>query len=398
MLVENAHIAILLQVQLQALQFHALRRGHVVERKRAEIGLAGARADGCELRADYLNGIFPIRVLILERFEYIAQVVAQMSAPFLWLGFMSLYKDVLVVYSKKMATQIGKDEYESGVRQGIHALEIRQMSTPYFFTPPSHFILHPLSFILYSLFYILHPFPFRPSMTDKSRRPAVVLLSGGLDSTTTAAIAQKQGFALYALSVDYGQRHCGELDAARRVASALGAHRHVVVAVDLRKFGGSALTDAIAVPKDRDPSQFTHEIPVTYVPARNTVLLSLALAHAEVVGAADIFIGVNAVDYSGYPDCRPKYIAAFARMAQLATKAGVEGRMPLTIHAPLIKWTKAQIIRRGLELGVDYSLTQSCYDPDPAGLACGRCDACLLRLKGFAEAGERDPVKYIDAE
>jgi 7-cyano-7-deazaguanine synthase len=231
-------------------------------------------------------------------------------------------------------------------------------------------------------------------MTDESQRAAVVLLSGGLDSATAAAIAKSMGFAIYALSVDYGQRHRLELAAARRVAAALGARSHIVAGVDLRQFGGSALTDEIAVPKDRDPRKITREIPITYVPARNTVFLSLALAHAEVVGAADIFIGVNAVDYSGYPDCRPEFIAAFARLAQFATKAGVEGRLRFTVHTPLIELTKAEIIRRGVELGVDYGLTQSCYDPDADGLACGRCDACQLRLKGFAEAEMTDPVKY----
>ena len=224
---------------------------------------------------------------------------------------------------------------------------------------------------------------------------AVILLSGGLDSATAAAIARQQGFALYALSVDYGQRHRFELEAARRVAGALGVQRHVVLAVDLAQLGGSALTAAVAVPKDRPADEMAHGIPITYVPARNTVLLSLALAYAEVVGAADIFLGVNAIDYSGYPDCRPEYVAAFTALANLATKAGVEGRLRFTIHAPLIRLTKAEIIRRGMELGVDYSLTHSCYDPDPRGLSCGHCDACLLRRKGFAEAGVEDPVKYL---
>jgi 7-cyano-7-deazaguanine synthase len=231
--------------------------------------------------------------------------------------------------------------------------------------------------------------------TSTSGKPAVVLLSGGLDSTTTAALARQQGFALHALSVDYGQRHRFELEAARRVANALGVQRHVVLAVDLAQLGGSALTDAIAVPKDREAGEMAHGIPVTYVPARNTVLLSLALAYAETVGAADIFLGVNAIDYSGYPDCRPEFIAAFQSLADLATKAGVEGRLRFTIHAPLIRWTKAEIIRRGMELGVDYGLTRSCYDPDPSGLSCGHCDACLLRRKGFAEAGAEDPVEYL---
>jgi 7-cyano-7-deazaguanine synthase len=225
-------------------------------------------------------------------------------------------------------------------------------------------------------------------------KPAVILLSGGLDSATTAAIARQEGFALCALSIDYGQRHRFELEAARRVANALGARRHVVLAVDLAQLGGSALTAAIAVPKDRTAEEMLQGIPVTYVPARNTVLLSLALAYAEVLGAADIFIGVNAIDYSGYPDCRPEFVAAFTALANLGTKASIEGRLKFTLHAPLIQWTKAQIIRRGLELGVDYSLTHSCYDPDAAGVSCGRCDACTLRLRGFAEAGIRDPLKY----
>jgi len=227
-------------------------------------------------------------------------------------------------------------------------------------------------------------------------RPAVILLSGGLDSTTAAAVAREQGFALFALSVDYGQRHRFELDAARRVAEWLGVRRHEVVRVDLARFGGSALTAPIDVPKDREPDAMSGEIPVTYVPARNTVLLSLALGYAEVVGAADVFLGVNAVDYSGYPDCRPEFIAAFERLANLATKAGVEGRLRFAIHTPLIEMTKAQIIRRGIELGVDYSLTHSCYDPGPKGTACGRCDACLLRRRGFAEAGMEDPADRVE--
>ena len=225
-------------------------------------------------------------------------------------------------------------------------------------------------------------------------RRAVILLSGGLDSATTAAIARAQGFELYALSVDYGQRHRQELEAARRVAEALGVRRHVVLAVDLRQIGSSALTDAIEVPKDRSLEQMAREVPITYVPARNTVLLALALGYAEVVGAGDIFVGVNAVDYSGYPDCRPEFIAAFERLANLATKAGAEGRLKFTVHAPLATMSKAQIIRRGMELGVDFGLTRSCYDPDPTGQSCGRCDACLLRRKGFAEAGLVDPVPY----
>ena len=225
-------------------------------------------------------------------------------------------------------------------------------------------------------------------------KPAVVLLSGGLDSTTTAAIARAEGFAMYAMSVDYGQRHRFELEAARRVAEALGVVRHVVTSVDLSAIGGSALTDAIEVPKDRPLEEMEQGIPVTYVPARNTVLLSMALGFAEVIGAADLFIGVNAVDYSGYPDCRPEYIAAFEKLANLATKAGVEGQLAFRIHTPLIHLTKAEIIRRGIELGVDYALTHTCYDPNEQGISCGRCDACLLRLKGFAEAGMKDPVQY----
>jgi 7-cyano-7-deazaguanine synthase len=225
-------------------------------------------------------------------------------------------------------------------------------------------------------------------------RSAVVLLSGGLDSATTAAIARAEGFELFALSIDYGQRHRFELDAARRVAASIGVARHVIASVGLDQFGGSALTDQIDVPLDRDDEQIAHGIPVTYVPARNTVFLSLALGYAEVVGAADLFIGVNAVDYSGYPDCRPEFIAAFEKLANLATKAGVENTMTFRIHTPLIRMTKAEIIRRGTELGVDYGLTHSCYAPNEAGIACGRCDACRLRLKGFAEAGLADPIAY----
>jgi 7-cyano-7-deazaguanine synthase len=224
--------------------------------------------------------------------------------------------------------------------------------------------------------------------------PAVILLSGGLDSTTTAAIARQQGFSLYALSVDYGQRHRFELAAAQRVARALAVRQHLVLPVGLGQLGGSALTEAIEVPKDRDARQMSSGIPVTYVPARNTVLLSLALAYAETVGAADIFLGVNAVDYSGYPDCRPEFIAAFTRLANLATKAGVEGRLKFTIHTPLLQLTKAEIIRRGVALGLDYGLTHTCYDPNAAGVSCGRCDACQLRRMGFAEAGLVDPLPY----
>jgi len=221
-----------------------------------------------------------------------------------------------------------------------------------------------------------------------------VLLSGGVDSTTTLALAARQGFELYALTFRYGQRHEAEIEAARRVARALRVARHEIVAFDLRRFGGSALTDDIAVPKDRAPGDMAHGIPVTYVPARNTIFLSFALAWAEVLGASDIFVGVNALDYSGYPDCRPEYIAAFQALADLATKAGVEGRQRLRIHTPLISLSKKEIIEAGLSLGIDYGLTTSCYDPSPTGEACGRCDACLLRLKGFAEAGARDPIRY----
>jgi 7-cyano-7-deazaguanine synthase len=225
-------------------------------------------------------------------------------------------------------------------------------------------------------------------------RPAVVLLSGGLDSTTTLAIARSEGFRPYALTVRYGQRHTAEIDAATRVAAALGVAEHAIIDIDLRRFGGSALTADIDVPKDRPLAAMGAGIPVTYVPARNTVFLSFALAWAEVLGANDIFIGVNALDYSGYPDCRPEYIAAFEHLANLATKAGVEGRQRLTIHAPLIELTKAEIIQRGRALGVEYGLTVTCYDPAPDGAACGHCDACLLRLKGFAEAGLSDPAPY----
>jgi 7-cyano-7-deazaguanine synthase len=226
-------------------------------------------------------------------------------------------------------------------------------------------------------------------------RKAVVLLSGGLDSATVLAIARDAGFEPYAMSFRYGQRHASEIAAATRVAESMGVARHVFVDIDLRLFGGSALTSELAVPKGRDPEQMSAGIPITYVPARNTIFLSFALAWAEVLESQDIFIGVNAIDYSGYPDCRPEYIAAFETMANLATKAGVEGRQRLQIHTPLIAWSKAEIIRRGLELGVDYSLTSSCYDPDPqTGAACGQCDACLLRLKGFAENGVADPIVY----
>jgi 7-cyano-7-deazaguanine synthase len=225
--------------------------------------------------------------------------------------------------------------------------------------------------------------------------PSVILLSGGLDSATTAAIARAAGFELYALSFDYGQRHRAELAAAALVAASLGVRRHVTLTIDLAQFGASALTSSIAVPKGRSAAEMSDGIPITYVPARNTVFLSLALAYAEVLSACDLFLGVNAVDYSGYPDCRPEYLAAFERMANLATKASVEGRLTFKIHAPLVQWTKAQIILEGTRLGVDYGLTRSCYDPDPTGRACGGCDACLLRLKGFAEAGLADPAPYV---
>ncbi|MGE0608598.1 MAG: 7-cyano-7-deazaguanine synthase QueC [Pirellulales bacterium] len=226
-------------------------------------------------------------------------------------------------------------------------------------------------------------------------RPAVVLLSGGLDSSTTLAIAAEQGFRCHAITFRYGQRHEVEIAAARQVAKRQQAAEHVVVDIDLRVFGGSALTGDLPVPKDRATSDMAEGIPVTYVPARNTIFLSFALAFAEVRSATDIFLGVNAVDYSGYPDCRPEYIAAFERMANLATKAGVEGASPLRIHAPLISLTKAEIIGRGLALGVDYSLTSTCYDPDPAtAAACGRCDACQLRLAGFAAHGLSDTARY----
>ena len=223
---------------------------------------------------------------------------------------------------------------------------------------------------------------------------AVVLTSGGLDSTTAMAIAKNQGLTLYGLSFDYGQRHRFELEAARKVSDALGAAEHLVVPLDLTVFGGSALTADIPVPKDRESDAISHGIPITYVPARNTIFLSVALAWAEVIEAGHIFIGVNAVDYSGYPDCRPEYIAAFEAMANLATRAAVEGAVSIRLHAPLIHMSKAQIIRTGIDLGVDYSLTHSCYDPSPEGGACGRCDSCVLRRRGFLEAGVPDPTVY----
>ena len=222
---------------------------------------------------------------------------------------------------------------------------------------------------------------------------AVVLLSGGLDSTTTLAIARDKGFEAYALSFDYGQRHQIEVKAARRVAESLGAREHRVAKIDLRVFGGSALTGDIDVPKTRSETEIAHGIPITYVPARNTIFLAYALGWVEVISANDIFIGVNAIDYSGYPDCRPEFIDAFENLAILGTKAGVEGQR-LQIHTPLIKFSKAEIIRKAVELAVDLSLTHSCYDPSPDGLACGECDSCLLRLKGFREAGIEDPIRY----
>jgi 7-cyano-7-deazaguanine synthase len=231
------------------------------------------------------------------------------------------------------------------------------------------------------------------AMTE--RRKAVCLLSGGLDSSTCLAIALKEGFECYCLSFDYGQRHKIELAAAARVAENLGARDHRVITIDLRAFGNSALTDDIDVPKSRDLGPVGNGIPVTYVPARNTIFLSFALAYAEVLEASDVFIGVNAIDYSGYPDCRPEFIESFERMANLATKAGVEGRTRLRIHTPLVAMSKAHIARKAVELGVDVALTHSCYDPDEQGRACGECDACLLRKKGFAEAGLDDPVAYV---
>ncbi len=223
------------------------------------------------------------------------------------------------------------------------------------------------------------------------KRSAILLLSGGMDSATTLAIARADGFACHALSFHYGQRHAVELDAAAGIADMLGAASHRVVQIDLGQFGGSALTDQIAVPKDRGEAEIGTGVPVTYVPARNTIFLAFALAHAEVTGAHDLFIGVNAVDYSGYPDCRPEFIAAFQHAARLGTRIG-----DLTIHAPLATLTKAEIIRRGLDLGVDFGLTRSCYDPDDSGAACGHCDACLLRLRAFGEVGIPDPAPYAD--
>jgi 7-cyano-7-deazaguanine synthase len=227
------------------------------------------------------------------------------------------------------------------------------------------------------------------------KKKAVVLSSGGIDSTTAMAIAKAAGYEIYSLSFNYGQRHAWELQAAQRVAEALGVKEHLILDLDLGKIGGSALTDDIAVPKARTEKEMRKGIPVTYVPARNTIFLSYALAWAEQLGAEDIFIGVTAIDYSGYPDCRPEYIRAFGRMANLGLKATVEGKMRITIQAPLIRLSKGQIIRRGLELGVDYGLTHSCYDPSADGKACGECDSCLLRKKGFQEAGLADPTVYV---
>jgi 7-cyano-7-deazaguanine synthase len=224
---------------------------------------------------------------------------------------------------------------------------------------------------------------------------AVVLLSGGLDSTTTLAIARADGFEIFALSFDYGQRHKFELEVAARVARKFEVSQHVVAKIDLRVFGGSALTSDVSVPKGRTLEEMGTGIPITYVPARNTIFLSFALGWAEVLGARDIFIGVNALDYSGYPDCRPEYVEAFQNMANLATRAGVESTSRTKIHAPLISLTKSGIIRKGLDLGVDYSLTSSCYDPSPLGHACGHCDSCLLRIRGFEENGINDPIVYI---
>jgi 7-cyano-7-deazaguanine synthase len=230
-------------------------------------------------------------------------------------------------------------------------------------------------------------------MIQDSKR-AVVLVSGGLDSATTLAIACRDGFEPFALSFDYGQRHRFELEAARRVCEATGVMRHLIFQLDLRSIGGSSLTSDLPVPKDRSEGEMTAGIPTTYVPARNTIFLSVALGWGESLGAYDVYLGVNAIDYSGYPDCRPEYIAAFERMANLATKAGVEGTGVWKIHTPLIRMSKAEIIKAGTKLGVDYSLTHSCYDPDSTGRPCGRCDSCELRLKGFADAGLRDPLVY----
>ncbi len=229
---------------------------------------------------------------------------------------------------------------------------------------------------------------------EEQKKKAVILSSGGLDSTTVMAIAKTQGFEIYSLSFQYGQRHICELESAKKVAKLLGAKQHLVVKSDFSEIGGSALTADIEVPKGRDVAETESEIPITYVPARNTIFLSYALGWAEVLGSEDIFIGVNAIDYSGYPDCRSEYIEAFVKMANLATKAGVEGKQRLTIHTPLISLTKAQIIQKGIELGIDYGITLSCYDPSPQGEACGQCDSCQLRRNGFAEASVPDPTRY----
>jgi 7-cyano-7-deazaguanine synthase len=226
-------------------------------------------------------------------------------------------------------------------------------------------------------------------------KKAVALASGGLDSSTAMAMAQRQGFEIYALSFDYGQRHRHELQSARKIAQALGIKNHVIATIDLRAFGGSALTSDIEVPKNRNAEHIPAEIPVTYVPARNTIFLSFALGWCEVLQAQDIFIGVNAIDYSGYPDCRPEFLDAFERMANLATKAGVEGTAYYRIHAPLLHMSKGQIIRAGIEAGVNFSLTHSCYDPSSEGLACGACDSCILRRRGFEQAGVPDPTNYM---
>ena len=225
-------------------------------------------------------------------------------------------------------------------------------------------------------------------------KSAVVLLSGGLDSATTVAIAIAEGYTVHALSIDYGQRHRFELESARQVAEALQVANHRILSIDLAALGGSALTEDLEVPQCRSGEAMAQGIPVTYVPARNTIMLSLALGYAEVSGIADLFIGVNAIDYSGYPDCRPEFLQAFEQVANLATKAGVEGTLRFQIHAPLVAMAKAEIIRRGTELGVDYSLTHTCYSPDAMGISCGRCDACQLRLQGFTDAGLVDPLPY----
>ena len=229
-------------------------------------------------------------------------------------------------------------------------------------------------------------------MSDKK---AVILLSGGVDSSTTAAVAKKEDYQLHALTFRYGQRHEREIEAAKKVAAFLRARDYLIIDFNLRAIGGSALTDQIEVPKGRSPKEISHGIPITYVPARNTIFLSFALALAEKIEAEDIFFGANQLDYSGYPDCREEYIRAFEQMANLATKAGVESKLKIKIHTPLIQMTKGEIIKKGLELGVDYSLTWSCYDPAPDGLACGLCDSCQLRLKGFKEAGSKDPIRYV---